>query len=62
MKSSIVTGPLAFLQCAMLLLKGGYCLAGHELSWGIVLWPLWVLFFIAFVFWFLFGMLMSKLR
>ena len=60
MNSRYVTGPLASLQFGMLLLKGAFYLAGRDLSWGIVLWPLWVLLLAGVVFWVLFAALVSK--
>jgi hypothetical protein len=61
MKSRFITRPLAALQFAMLLLKGASCVAGYDLSWCVVLWPLWVLLFVSVVFWGLYAAIYSKI-
>lgn len=53
-------GALASVQFLFLLIQGACCLAHQPLHWGIVLIPLWVLLFIAVVFWLVFGLLWSK--
>lgn len=46
-----VSGFLSSCQLLMLLLAGVFWLAGHSLSWWIILWPVEVMVAIGVVFW-----------
>lgn len=54
-------GSLATLQFFFLLGKGLLYLAGVDVSWGLVLAPLWMLFVVAVLFWGIIGGIFAKL-
>ena len=53
-------GSLGTIQALLIIGKGLLSLAGVDVSWLYILAPLWLLLFIAVVFWGILGALVSK--
>lgn len=52
---------LSSVQTFLIMSKGFLWLCGVNVPWVIVLAPLWILVFMAFIFWFVVGVIFAKL-